>query len=195
MRARGIDYFENSRRAALSQRAYAVENPGRFREYGRDIWGLTAADGPIDTVMSVDGREIMFWTYSARGAAASEVRDDGTIAPTASAASIAFTPVESMAAIRALRQRAGGVLFQQYGFIDSFNPTLRDTLVRVRHGRVDPVSGWIDGDYLGIDQGPIVAMIENFRSDLVWKTMRRNPYIVRGLQRAGFTGGWLDAAR
>jgi hypothetical protein len=195
MRGRGIDYFENSRRAALSQRAYATANPSGYREYGRDIWGLTAADGPIDTVMTVDGRAIQFWTYSARGAAATEVRDDGTIAPTASAASIAFTPHESMRAIRAMRERANGVLYQQYGFLDSFNPTLRDTLVRVRHGRVDPVAGWIDGDYLGIDQGPIVAMIENFRSDLVWTTMRRNPYIVRGLRRAGFTGGWLDAAR
>lgn len=195
MRGRGIDYFENSRRAALSQRAYATANPSGFREYGGDIWGLTAADGPIDTVMTIDGRRIQFWTYSARGAAATEVRDDGTIAPTASAASIAFTPQESMRAIRAMRERANGVLYQRYGFLDSFNPTLRDTLVRVRHGRVDPVAGWIDGDYLGIDQGPIVAMIENFRSDLVWKTMRRNPYIVRGLQRAGFTGGWLDAPR
>jgi hypothetical protein len=100
-----------------------------------------------------------------------------------------------MAAIRALRHRAGGAIYQQYGFLDSFNPTLRDTLVRVRHGRIDPIAGWIDGDYLGIDQGPIVAMIENYRSDLVWKTMRRNPHIVRGLQRAGFTGGWLDGAR
>lgn len=195
MRGRGIDYFENSRRAALSQRAYASANPSNFREYGGDIWGLTAADGPIDTVMTVAGRTVQFWTYSARGAAATEVRDDGTIAPTASAASIAFTPRESMRAIRAMRERANGVIYQQYGFLDSFNPTLRDTLVRVRHGRVDPIAGWIDGDYLGIDQGPIVAMIENFRSDLVWKTMRRNPYIVRGLQRAGFTGGWLDAPR
>ncbi len=195
MRGRGIDYFENSRRATLSQRSYAAANPGAFREYGGDIWGLTAVDGPIDTVMTVDGRRVQFWTYSARGAAATEVRDDGTIAPTASVASIAFTPRESMAAVRALRHRAGGIVYQQYGFLDSFNPTLRDTLVRVRHGRIDPVAGWIDGDYLGIDQGPIVAMIENHRSDLVWKTMRRNPHIIRGLQRAGFTGGWLDAAR
>lgn len=195
MRGRGIDYFENSRRAALSQRAYATANPRGFREYGGDIWGLTAADGPIDSAMTIDGRPIQFWTYSARGAAATEIRDDGTLAPTASVASIAFTPRESMAAIRALRHRAGGVIYQQYGFLDSFNPTLRDTLVRVRHGRIDPIAGWIDGDYLGIDQGPIVAMIENYRSDLVWKTMRRNPHIVRGLQRAGFTGGWLDGAR
>jgi hypothetical protein len=61
-------------------------------------------------------------------------------------------------------------------------------------GRVDPAQGWFDVDYLGIDQGPIVAMIENHRSGLVWKVMRKNPNIVRGLKRAGFTGGWLAEA-
>ena len=52
--------------------------------------------------------------------------------------------------------------------------------------------GWFDGDQLGIDQGPIVAMIENYRSELVWRTLRKNPYVVSGLKRAGFTGGWLE---
>jgi hypothetical protein len=65
----------------------------------------------------------------------------------------------------------------------------------VKHGRIQPGIGWFDGDYLGIDQGPIIAMIENYRSELVWKTMRENPHIVRGLTRAGFSGGWLDATR
>ena len=54
-------------------------------------------------------------------------------------------------------------------------------------------AGWYDDDYLGIDQGPIVAMIENHRSDLVWSVTRRNPHVKRGLLRAGFTGGWLDS--
>jgi hypothetical protein len=53
---------------------------------------------------------------------------------------------------------------------------------------------WVDVDYLGIEQGPIIAMIENHRSDLVWRTMREHPTIRRGLQRAGFTGGWLEEA-
>ena len=57
--------------------------------------------------------------------------------------------------------------------------------------RLAPGIGWFDTDYLGIDQGPIIAMIENYRSDLIWKTMRKNPYIVAGLKKAGFTGGWL----
>jgi hypothetical protein len=51
--------------------------------------------------------------------------------------------------------------------------------------------GWFDVDYLGIDQGPILAMIENYRTDFVWRVMRRNAHIVRGLKKAGFTGGWL----
>jgi hypothetical protein len=52
--------------------------------------------------------------------------------------------------------------------------------------------GWFDVDYLGIDEGPIVAMIENYRSGLVWKTMRKNAHVVAGLKKAGFTGGWLQ---
>jgi hypothetical protein len=57
---------------------------------------------------------------------------------------------------------------------------------------VVPNVTWVDDDYLGIDQGPIVAMVENYRSGFVWRLMRKDPYIVRGLCRAGFTGGWLE---
>lgn len=193
MRGRGIDYFENSRRAALSQRAYAMANPSRFRDYGTTIWGLTASDGPLDSTLTIDGRQVQFHTYWARGASATAVRDDGTIAPTAAAASIAFAPNAVMPAIRAMREKYGDHLYQRYGFLDAFNPTLR-LPVPLRHGRVDPTLGWFDNDYLGIDQGPIVLMIENYRSELIWRVMRTNPYIVTGLRRAGFTGGWLDRA-
>jgi hypothetical protein len=60
-----------------------------------------------------------------------------------------------------------------------------------KYGRITPGVGWFDTDYLGIDQGPIIAMVENYRSDLIWKTMRKNPYIIAGLKKAGFAGGWL----
>ncbi|MBD3337007.1 MAG: hypothetical protein GF355_15950, partial [Candidatus Eisenbacteria bacterium] len=66
--------------------------------------------------------------------------------------------------------------------------------IPVQHGRVVPGAGWFDTDYLGIDQGPILAMTENFRSELIWRTLRTNPHIVRGLHAAGFAGGWLDSA-
>ena len=68
------------------------------------------------------------------------------------------------------------------------------TRTELRTGRLVPELGWADTVQLGIDQGPIVLMIENWRSDFVWKVMRRNPYIRDGLEKAGFTGGWLDAS-
>ena len=66
------------------------------------------------------------------------------------------------------------------------------TKVPLRSGQVVPGEGWFDNEYLGIDQGPILLMIENYRSGFVWTIMRKNPYIRRGLERAGFTGGWLE---
>lgn len=191
MRGRGLDYFENSRRATLSQRDYAIANPMGWDGYGPDMWGLTAADGPKDTTVVIGGRERTFWTYRARGAAADHVEDDGTLVPTAAGGSVAFAPEVAIPALMNMRRTYGDHLFQQYGFLDSFNPTLKQPM-RLQHGRIVPGVGWFDGDYLGIDQGPIVLMIENHRSDLVWRLMRGNEHVVRGLCRAGFTGGWLE---
>jgi hypothetical protein len=193
MRARGIDYFENTRRATLEQRQYAIENPGRFVGYGADVWGLSACDGPADVMLPWAGRQVRFMTYAARGASFTEVRDDGTIAPYAAGSSLPFTPEESTAALKAMHARWGEHAYSTYGFFDAFNPTFTFT-VPVYHGKVVPGVGWFDTDYLGIDQGPLLAMIENHRSGFVWNLMRRNEAIVRGLRRAGFTGGWLDAA-
>ena len=88
-------------------------------------------------------------------------------------------------------RRYGDNLYKQYGFVDAFNETLKRTDLKLQHGHVVPGVGWFDHDYLGIDQGPIVTMIENHRTGLVWNVMRKNEHLVRGLQRAGFTGGWL----
>jgi hypothetical protein len=191
--ARGLDYFENSRRAALAQRAYAVADTGRFRDYGATIWGLTACDGPTDTTLTMDEVPRRLRMYWARGVASGDVRDDGTLAPTAAAAAIVFAPEVVVPTLRAFRDRYGEHLYTRYGFVDAFNPTLSSP-VHVRAGRIVPGLGWFDTDYLGIDQGPIVMMVENYRSGLVWKVMRKNPYVVRGLCRAGFRGGWLDGA-
>jgi hypothetical protein len=91
-----------------------------------------------------------------------------------------------------MRDDHGAHLYREYGFLDSLNLTIPPT-VPLKHGVHVPGRGWYDGDYLGIDQGPILAMIENHRSGLVWNVMRTNKHIRRGLQRAGFTGGWLGA--
>jgi hypothetical protein len=193
MREKGIDYFENSRRATLAQHAYALANPGGFAGYGNDLWGLTACDGPVSGRFPVNGREVEFNTYWARGASFTHVQDDGTVAPTAAGGSMPFAPELVIPTLMAMRRTYGENLYSTYGFLDALNPTFRFD-VPVQHGRVVPGVGWFDTDYLGIDQGPILAMVENYRTGLVWNTMRRNPHVVRGLKAAGFRGGWLDAA-
>ncbi|MCU0647555.1 MAG: hypothetical protein MUF00_06150 [Gemmatimonadaceae bacterium] len=201
MRGRGIDYFENARRATYSQRAYAIANPGGFTGYDSLTWGLTACDGPADTTVTINGRTVRLRTYWARGVSANadmdgdtEERDDGTIAPTAAIGSVAFAPEIVLPTMRTMRERYGRIIFDRYGFRDAFNPSLRDPALRTQQGTVDRELGWVGRDYLGIDQGPILLMLENWRSDFVWSVMRRNVYIVRGLRRAGFAGGWLDTS-
>jgi hypothetical protein len=193
MKSKGIDYFENARRATLAQRAYAIRNPGGWAGYGTDVWGLTACDGPHDTTVTIGGRERSFRTYAARGASFTEIVDDGTIAPTAAGGSVVFAPEIAIPALMTMRARWGADLYGEYGFVDAFNPTLTQPMP-TRHGRIVPGVGWFDTDYLGIDQGPILIMVENLRTGLVWERMKRNPHLVRGLRRAGFTGGWLDRA-
>ena len=186
MRARGIDYFENSRRATYANRVYAMENPGQWRDYSDSIWGLTACDGPGDTTFAVDGRTRRFHSYSARGSSSTWSNDDGTIAPAAAGGSLPFAPEICIPALKAMRSKYGDRLWTKHGFLDAFNPSF-----------ITPQTpnGWFDHDYLGIDQGPIVLMTENLRNGFVWKVMSRNRYIVDGLKKAGFTGGWLDGAK
>jgi len=191
VKAHGIDWFENSRRATLAQYEYAKDNPMRWRGYGPHMWGLTACDGPLDAKLTIDGHEREFHTYAARGASFTHVVDDGTVAPTAAGGSIPFAPEITIPTLMAMRANYGDHLFGKYGFVDAFNRSL-DVTANVTAGTVVRDVGWFDTDYLGIDQGPILAMAENFRTGLVWETMRRNPYIVKGLREAGFTGGWLD---
>ncbi len=195
MREAGFDYFENSRRSVLSNRGWCMANPLGWAGYGPDIWGLTACDGPGYLRAMHNGRETQFQGYSARGPLTEpDGYDDGTIAPTAAIASTPFAPDLCIRAAMAMHRDYGRRLYGQYGFRDAFNPSFRDTSARVDNGSVDAASGWVGGDWLGIDQGAILAMLANYRSESVWRVMRRSPTIVRGLRRAGFTGGWLEGA-
>jgi hypothetical protein len=181
MRSRGIDYFENSRRATFVQREYAIRNPREFAFYGKDCWGLTASDGPGPVTLKVDGVQRQFFDYLARGAPHGP--DDGTIAPWAVVASLPFAPELVMPAVRYFVDVVHLEEPQAFGFKATFNPTY-------------PVSsgspyGWVSPWNFGLNQGPIVLMIENHRTDLIWRLMRGCPYLVQGLRRAGFRGGWL----
>jgi hypothetical protein len=182
MREKGIDYYENSRRATLTQQTYAKNNPRKMNGYSEYFWGFTACDGPADENRMIDGVQHNFFSYGARGVSADWVSDDGTIAPTAAGGSLAFAPEICLPTLKTIRNQVPN-LWTKYGFLDACNLT---------YITEKTPKGWIDHDYLGIDQGPILISVENLRSELVWKMMKENPYIIKGLQRAGFTGGWLD---
>lgn len=191
MRSRGFDYFENSRRATYAQKTYATENPMRWKGYDSSVWGLTACDGPANIQFTYEGERRQFRAYSARGIDLQSAFDDGTLAPSAAAGSLPFAPEIALPALLEMRKRHGERIYSTYGFLGSFNPSF-DYDVPLQHGRRYPGFGWVAGDYLGIDQGVILLMLENYRSGFIWRVMRTNPHIRRGLERAGFTGGWLE---
>jgi hypothetical protein len=149
-------YYENSQRATIAQRAYCIANPGGWTAYGDSLWGLTASDDP--TV-----------GYTAHGAPPAQ-DDNGTITPTAAISSISFTPDLALPVIRNLWNTWRGSLWGPYGYVDAFNPS----------------QAWVDTDVLGIDQGPIVLSIENYRTGAVWARMANDPDIAAGLAGAGF---------
>ncbi len=193
MRAAGFDYCENSRRATYANRAWCIANPMKWDGYSKDIWGLTACDGPTNAELPFKGETRTFYGYSARGPVDQpDGRDDGTLAPTAALGSLAFAPEICIPAGQAMHRFQNGRLYGQYGFLDAFNPSFRyDT--KLDTGTVTKNGGWVAKDYLGIDQGAILGAIANYRDEGVWRVMRRSPTIRRGLTRAGFTGGWLSA--
>jgi hypothetical protein len=180
IRARGIDYFENSRRATLLQQQYATRNPRGYKGYGANCWGITASDGPGPRKLRIKGIERQFYGYVGRGVPFGP--DDGTIAPWAAVASLPFAPEIVLPAIHHFNQihlRENN----RYGFKTTFNPTYPN--------KAGSEHGWISQWHCGLNQGPIVLMIENYFSGLIWRLMHECPYIVQGLRRAGFTGGWL----
>jgi hypothetical protein len=181
LRAKGIDFFENSRRATLAHQRYAIHNPRKFQGYGELCWGITASEGPGPAVLTIDGVERKFFDYRAR--AIPDGPDDGTLAPWAVVASLPFAPEIVQATIRYID--ALGVGRQSpYGFEATFNPTFPSNSGKP--------CGWVSPRNFGLNDGPIVLMIENFLTGLVWRLTRRCPYLVTGLRRAGFRGGWLE---
>jgi hypothetical protein len=189
MRAHGIDYFENSRRAAYVQRDYAARNPRGWTGYSSTNWGITASDGPGPARRVHAGRRRTFYGYHARGAPFGP--DDGTLSPWSVAASLPFAPeivLPSLAAIDASYPETK----HGYGYTSSFNPSfpVRDRVTGRDRPRRRGI-GWTSPAHYAINQGPVVLMIENHRSGLVWQLMRDSPPIRIGLQRAGFRGGWL----
>ncbi|HTL47002.1 MAG TPA: glucoamylase family protein [Verrucomicrobiae bacterium] len=153
------DYFQNSVNATLANRQFCIDNAKHFSTYGPDSWGLTASEGPFG--------------YKAYGAPPGWAQHDGTVAPTACGSSIVFTPQESLACLRHFYNDLKDDLWGQYGFSDAFNLEKK----------------WFSDQALAIDQGPLLLMIENYRTGLIWKTMAKNPYLNDALEKVGFKPG------
>lgn len=151
------DYWEQNTNHTLINHAYCVANPGKFKGYGENCWGLTASD-------TYDG-------YNAH----SPTNDFGTITPTAALSAFPYTPEFSMKALKHFYYDLGDKIWSEYGFVDAFNESQQ----------------WVAHSHLAIDQGPIVAMIENYRSGLLWKLFMSCPEIQQGLKRLGFDSPWL----
>jgi len=146
---RYTNYFVNNRNIARISRQYCIVNPGKHAGYGPDTWGLTASDDPFG-----------YLAHEPR-----DSQDNGTITPTGALSSYAYTPDESLAALKHVHRDRGAELWGEYGFRDAFNDD--------QH--------WVSPIFMGLDQAPIEVMIENGRTGLVWKYFMQNPEIKAAL--------------
>ena len=161
------DYFQNSVNATLAQRQFAIDQSVNSESYGPDSWGLTATDGPFG--------------YRAYGGPPGWIDQDGTVAPSACGSSIVFTPKESIACLHHFYENWGEELWGRYGFSSSLNPQKK----------------WVGQEVIGIDEGALFLMIENYGSGFVWEVMSRNLYLQNAMEKVGFKPGakeipWLD---
>jgi hypothetical protein len=179
MKAHASDYFQNTRKAAYIAQRYALENPHGFTGYGENAWGISASEGPVRGAgpVELDGRR--FHGYLARGVPAP---DDGTLSPWTVITSLPFAPEIALPGIEHYLTQYPH-LYGKYGMMCSLNPTY--PLSR------DGLQGWYSNNYYGLNEGPVVLMIENYLSGFVWELMKRQNPIRLGLQQAGFSGGWL----
>ena len=150
-----IDYFENSISATLAHRAFCINLSGEFKEFGPNVWGITASD-------SAKG-------YVAWGGPPRDPAIDGTIVPSAAGGSLMLTPDVSVAALRTMREKYGDRVYGVYGFVDAFNPH----------------TGWIDSDAIGINVGIILLSAENMRNGNVWQWFMRNREIPGAMTKIG----------
>ncbi len=155
------DYFINNRNQTLINRAYCIANPHKYAGYDSVTWGLTASDDPLRYYLAhqPDFNSDLSTTY-----------DNGTITPTAAISSMPYTPEESIAALKNFYTKYGKKIWGPFGFKDAFNVS----------------QYWYASSYISIDEGPIIDMVENYRTQLLWKNFMANPEIQPALDSIGF---------
>ena len=178
MREKRCDYFENSRRAIEVQREYVRRNPHGFAGYDENCWGLTACDGPRDQKPDLANQHRRLYGYAARGVPYGP--DDGTLGGWAALASLPFAPEVALSAAHNMLQR-----YPEMISAERYTSSINASLTGADQGP------WISAGHFGLDQGILVLMVENHRTELIWKLMRDCPFVGTGLRRTGFRGGWL----
>ncbi len=173
-----IDYAENTRRAIAVQRDYGRLNPFNYMGYDENIWGLSACEGPAGTHTLRNGNKQQFVGYAARGITAGP--DDGTLVPWAAATCVAHAPDAALAGVHAMLERYPRAL-RDGQFVGAINPSLPG----------NGPEGWVAPACFGIDQGLVVMMIENARTELVWELTKNSTVVKKGLKKLGFGGSWL----
>lgn len=152
---RDLNYFENSVNASKANHQYSWNSREQHASYRDGQWGLSASVGPGG--------------YKAYGAKPGEGVHDGTIAPYAAISSIVFTPKESIAATKYMYEELGERLYGHFGFKGAYN--------------LD--KNWFSDEYLGIDQGVTLLMLENFLTDgEPWKKFSELEAIKKWVEKA-----------
>jgi len=162
--------------------SYLGMNPTNLQDAYANYWTQNVNHSLINRAYCIDnpqnyvGYSENCWGLTASDnnngySAHSPNNDLGVITPTAALSSIPYTPEESLAAMRHFYYQLGDRLWGEYGFYDAFNPT----------------AGWVANSYLAIDQGPIILMIENYRTQLLWDLYMSAPEVQNGLTTLGFT--------
>ena len=158
----GVNWFENSIKATKANREYCIDNKNRFKTYGENSWGLTSCLSPKGYIGS--GAEPCDTNL--------EIENDGTISPCGAIGSIVFTPKESIQAME-YYYNTFRKLWGKYGFKDGFN--------------LEGKKGWFANEYIGIDKGIGMLMIENYLNETIWKYFMKNEYVIKGLEMLEFT--------
>jgi hypothetical protein len=155
----GVDWFENTRRAARANRAFCIANADRYRTYGENCWGLSAGDSPHG--------------YAVFGAppCLGEPHHDGTVSIYAAVACLPFLPEETLALMESLRRRHPQT-WGKYGFFDALN--------------LEVTPPWYSQAIYAIDKGLSMIMLENYLTRLVWEVYTNSPYIRQALEILGF---------
>ncbi len=164
----GTNWFENARMAARANYLYTIDNADKYHTYHETSWGISASDGPNE--------------YRAYGAElAKSNAHNGTIAPYGAVASINYLEEEALLALENFYSLEN--LTGEYGLYDAYN---LGPVVSTYNPTIASLTPWYDTDYIGIDKGITLLMIENYRSELIWTYFMQNDNVKQGLINLGF---------